>query len=69
MKLKSLNYSMDIVGTKSSTPSVFVNPTKHNIDINKETGHRRFYMNDKGLEKFKAFILEQWDNNLKKDSL
>ena len=58
---------MDIVGTKSSTPSVFVNPTKHNIGINKKTGHRRFYMNDKGLEKFKVFILEQWGNNLKKE--
>lgn len=65
MKLKSLNYSMDIVGTKSSTPSIFINPTDHNIDINKKTGHKRFYMNEKGLEKFRAFILEQWGNNLK----
>lgn len=65
MKLKSLNYSMDIVGTKSPTPSIFLNPTNHNIDINKKTGHKRFYMNDNGLEKFKAFILGQWNNNLK----
>lgn len=66
MKFKSLNYSMDIVGSKSSTPSIFLNPTTHNIDINKKTGHRRFYMNDKGLERFREFILEQWNNNLKK---
>jgi len=65
MKLKSLNYSMDIVGTKSSTPSIFLNPTNHNININKKTGHKRFYLNDKGLEKFGVFILEQWNNNLK----
>ena len=67
MKLKSLNYSMDIVGTESSTPSIFLNPTDHNIDANKKTGHKRFYMNDKGLEKFKAFISKQWANNLKKE--
>ena len=65
MKFKSLNYFMDIVGTKTATPSLFINPTDHNIDINKKTGHKRFYMNDKGLEKFKEFILEQWENNLK----
>ena len=59
MKLKSLNYSMDIVGIKTATPSIFINPTI------KKTGHRRFYLNDKGLEKFKEFILEQCDNNLK----
>jgi len=65
--MKSLNYSMDIVRTKSSTPSIFINPTNHNIDINKKTGKRKFYMNDKGLEKFKAFISKQWANNLKKE--
>ena len=65
MKLKSLNYSMDIVGTKTATPSLFINPTDHNIDINKKTGHKRFYLNDKGLERFKEFILERWENNLK----
>lgn len=63
MKLKSLNYTMDIVGTRSSTPSIFINPGKHNIEKNKKTGHRRFYMNDKGLIKFKEFILKQWENN------
>lgn len=65
MKLKSLNYSMDIVGTKSSTPSLFINPTDHNISENKKTGHKRFYLNEKGLEKFRLFVLEQWENNLK----
>ena len=65
MKLKSLNYSMDIVGTKAATPSIFINPTNHNLIINKKSGHRRFYLNDKGLQKFKEFILEQGDNNLK----
>jgi len=65
VKLKSLNYSMDIVRTSTSTPSIFINPTKHNIEINKKIGHRRFYMNDKGLQKFKKFILEQWENNIK----
>ncbi len=60
MKLKSLNYSMDIVGTGSSIPSIFINPGKHNIEINKKTGHRRFYTNDKGLGKFREFVLEQW---------
>lgn len=67
MKLKSLNYSMDIVGTKTSTPFIFINPTDHNIEKNKKTGHRRFYMNEKGLIKFKEFILEQWENNLKEN--
>ena len=65
MKLKSLNYSMDIVGTKAVTPSIFINPIDHNISTNKKNGHKRFYLNDKGLQKFKEFILEQWDNNLK----
>lgn len=69
MKLKSLNYSMDIVGTKSTIPSIFINPTDHNININKKTGHKRFYMNKKGLLKFKKFILEQWDNNLREKDL
>jgi hypothetical protein len=67
MNLKSLNYSMDIVGTKSSTPSIFLNPKDHNIEKNKETGHKRFYMNEKGLIKFQEFILEQWGNNLKEN--
>ncbi len=67
MKLKSLNYSMDIVGTKTSTPSIFINPAAHNIEKNKKSGHRRFYLNEKGLIKFKDFILEQWENNLKED--
>lgn len=62
--MKSLNYSIDIVGTGSSIPSVFINPRKHNIEINKKTGHRRFYMNDRGLRKFREFVLEQWKNNL-----
>lgn len=65
MKLKSLNYSLDIVGTTSKTPSIFINPTDHNISINKKTGHKRFYLNEKGLQRFKEFILEQWENNLK----
>lgn len=63
MKLKSLNYSMDIVGPRITTPSIFINPGKHNIERNKNTGHRRFYMNDKGLMKLKEFILQQWENN------
>ena len=63
MKLKSLGYTLDIIGSKTS-----INPRKHNIDENKETGHRRFYLNDKGLEKFKEFILEQWENNLKNEN-
>jgi hypothetical protein len=68
MKLKSLNYSMDIVGTTTSTPSIFINPSAHNIEKNKKTGHRRFYMNEKGLKKFREFILEQWENNLKDEN-
>jgi len=64
MKLRSLNYSMDIVGTGSSTPSIFINPRNHNIETNKKTGHRRFYMNDRGLRKFREFVLGQWKNNL-----
>jgi len=36
MKFKSLNYSMDIVETRSSTLSIFLNPTNHNIDVNKK---------------------------------
>ncbi len=68
MKLKSLGYTLDIIGSKTSIPSIFINPRKHNIDENKETGHRRFYLNDKGLEKFKEFILEQWENNLKNEN-
>jgi len=63
MKLKSLNYSMDIVGPNVTTPSIFLNPGRHNINKNKKTGHRRFYMNDNGLKKFREFILEQWNNN------
>lgn len=55
---------MDIVGTGSSISSVFINPGKHNIEVNKKTGHRRFYMNDRGLRKFREFVLEQWENNL-----
>jgi hypothetical protein len=65
MKLKSLNYSMDIVGSTTATPSIFINPGNHNIEINKKTGHRKFYMNEKGLKKFGEFVLEQWENNLK----
>lgn len=64
MKSKSLNYSMDIVRTRTSTPLIYVNPRKHNIEINKEMGSRRFYMNDRGLKKYGEFILEQWNNNL-----
>ncbi len=65
IKLKSLGYTMDIVGTGGSTPSVFINPImKRNLRSNKETGHRRFYMNENGLKKFQEFILEQWKNNL-----
>ena len=63
--MKSLGYTMDIVGTGGSTPSIFLNPTKHNLEENKETGHRRFYMNERGLKIFKEFILNQWKNNLK----
>ena len=37
---------------------------KYEIEINKKTGHRRFYMNDRGLRKFREFVLEQWKNNL-----
>jgi hypothetical protein len=65
MKLKSLNYSMDIAGTTKANPSIFINPGNHNIEKNKKTGHRRFYMNEKGLKKFSEFVLEQWENNLK----
>ena len=65
IKLKSLGYTMDIVGTSRSTPSIFINPImRRNLKSNKETGHRRFYMNEKGLKKFQEFILEQWKNNL-----
>jgi len=64
MKLKSLGYTLDIVPTKGKVPSIFLNPTKRNIDINKKTGHRRFYMNEKGLKRFQEFILKQWENNL-----
>ncbi len=63
MKLKSLEYTLSIVGTGGRTPSIFINPTKHNIEANKKTGHRRFYMNEKGLTEFQEFILEQWKNN------
>jgi hypothetical protein len=68
MKLKSLNYSMDIVGSSTETPSIFINPTVRNIKLNKKIGHRRFYMNEKGLKKFREFILEQWENNLKDEN-
>ena len=63
IKLKSLNYSLDIVGSRINKPSIFINPGKHNIDKNKKTGHRRFYMNEKGLLKFQEFIMQQWKNN------
>lgn len=54
---------MDIVGPRPTTPSIFINPGKHNTKKNKKTSHRRFYMNDKGIMKFKEFILEQWEDN------
>jgi len=65
MKLKSLEYKLSIVGNKGKYPSIFLNPTKHNIDINKKTGHRRFFINERGLIRFQEFILKQWENNLK----
>ena len=64
MKLKSIEYTLSIVGTKGRFPSIFLNPTKHNIDINKKTGHRRFFMNERGLKRFQEFIFKQWENNI-----
>ena len=31
MKLKSLEYTLDIVPTKGKNPSIFLNPAKRNI--------------------------------------
>lgn len=63
LKMKSLGYTMDIVGTGGSTPAIFINPTKRNLKENMKTGHKRFYMNEKGLKRFEEFILQQWRNN------
>ena len=63
MPLKSLSYNMSIVGT-ASKPGVWITPAKHNVEANKETGKKRFYMNERGLERFRKFVLEQWQSNL-----
>lgn len=65
LKRKSLGYTMCIVGTGGKTPAIFINPVmKRNLEPNRISGKRRFYMSEKKMKEFREFILEQWKNNI-----
>ena len=62
----TISYRVDLVkGTAEGKYGIFINPIhRSNIKKNNETGHRRFYCNEKGYKKLREFFDKQWQNNI-----